>query len=194
MSSGDPETRRRILEKTWRLMEKRKGQGVLISDVARAVGVSRQAVYLHFGSRAGLLIATARYVDEVKNLKGRLQGMYRAASGVEVLEAYVEFWASYIPEIYGLAKALMAVRETDKAAAAAWDDRMKEQRQGCSAVINCLARDQSLAPGWNPDQAADALWAMTSIAVWEDLTIESGWTQNEYLSRMKVGLKRMLVK
>ena len=32
-------------------MEKRRGQGVLMKDIAEAAGVSRQALYLHFGSR-----------------------------------------------------------------------------------------------------------------------------------------------
>src|ERR1051325_5169237 len=88
MSSGDPETRKRILDKTWRLMEKRKGQGVKIIDIARAAGVSRQAVYLHFGSRAELLIATVRYVDEVNNLEQRLQGLRTSANAIQTLESY----------------------------------------------------------------------------------------------------------
>jgi len=194
MSSGDPETRKRILENAWRLMEKRKGQNVLISDVARAAGVSRQAVYLHFGSRAGLLIATVRYVDEVNHLNERIQGMNTAANGVEVLEAFIDFWGNYIPEIYGLAKALVAVRDVDKDAAAAWDDRMQVLYQGCRSTIDCLVRDQSLAPDWDPDQAADMFWSMLSISVWENLTVERGWTPDEYTSRMKSALKRMLIK
>jgi AcrR family transcriptional regulator len=194
MSSGDPETRKRILEKTWRLMEKRKGQEVLVSDIAHAAGVSRQAVYLHFGSRAGLLIATVRYVDEVNHLNERIRGMNIAVNGVEVLEAFVDFWGNYIPEIYGLAKALLAVREVDKDAAAAWDDRMQVLYQGCRSTIDCLVRDQRLAPEWRPDQATDMLWSMMSISIWENLTLERGWMPGEYVSRMQVALKRMFIK
>src|SRR5437016_4280971 len=108
MSSSDSETRTRILTETWRLMEQRRGQGVRISDIAGAADVSRQAVYLHFGSRAGLLVATVRYVDEQRGLSERLQRFCAAASGPEALDAFVEFWGNYIPEIYGLAKALLA--------------------------------------------------------------------------------------
>ena len=194
MSSGDPETRKRILEKTWRLMEKRKGQGVKISDIARATGVSRQAVYLHFGSRADLLIATVRYVDEANNLEERLQGLRTSVNAIQTLESYVDFWANYIPEIYGLAKALLAVRETDKDAAAAWDDRMQAFHEGCRSVIECLVRESILAPEWNPDQAADAVWSMTSVSVWENLTIERGWSKDEYMNRMKAILKKILVR
>ena len=193
MSSGDPETRRRILEKTWRLLEKRKGQEVLISDVAHAASVSRQAVYLHFGSRAGLLIATVRYVDEVKHVDERIQGINAAANGVEALDALVDFWGNYIPEIYGLARALLAVREVDKDAASAWDDRMNVFYQGCRCAIDCLARDQRLGSQWNADRATDMLWSMLSLSVWENLTLECGWTSEEYISYMKTTLKRLFV-
>src|SRR5690348_15261080 len=99
MSSGDPETRKRILNETWRLMEERRGQNVNISDIAQAAGVSRQAVYLHFGSRTELLVATARHLDETKDLAGRLQVLGATTNGLEAIDAYVEFWANYIPEI-----------------------------------------------------------------------------------------------
>ncbi len=194
MSSGDPETRKRILEKTWHLMEKRGGQNVKISDIARAAGISRQAIYLHFGSRAELLVATVRYVDEVKQINERLKGMSTVANALQVLENYVEFWGNYIPEIYGLAKALLTARETDQDAAAAWNDRMEVVHQGWRKVIDCLVREGRLAPEWDLDQAADAAWAITSISVWENLALERGWSTSEYVSRMKTILKRMLVK
>ena len=194
MSSGDPKTRKRILEKTWHLMEKKKGQAVRVEDIARAAGISRQAVYLHFGSRAELLVATVRYVDEANGITDRVQAMKTAVNALDLLNAYIEFWGKYIPEIYGIAKALLAERETDEAAAAAWDDRMKVLRETCLIVINCLERDHLLAPGWITDQAADALWAISSFAVWENLTIECGWSTGQYVSRMQDVLKRTFVK
>lgn len=194
MSSGDPETRKRILEKTWRLLEKHKGRNVLVSDIAHAAGVSRQAVYLHFGSRAGLLIATVRYVDEVNHVDERIEGTNKAVNGAEALDALVDFWGNYIPVIYGLAKALLAVRDVDKDAAAAWDDRMNVFYQGCRRTIECLVRDEKLVPPWNVDQAADMLWSMLSLSVWENLTFECGWTSEEYISHMTASLKRLFIK
>ena len=52
------DTRARILETTWRLME--KDISVRIADIAAESGVSRQAVYLHFGDRQGLVHHRAR--------------------------------------------------------------------------------------------------------------------------------------
>lgn len=194
MSSGESETRTRILEATWRLMVQRRGQDVRMRDVAEAAGVSRQAVYDHFGSRAALMVATARYGDEVRGLDERLRRYRATTAGVERLEAFVEFWGNYIPEIYGIARALLAARETDEAVAAAWDDRMGVVHEACRSIIEALHRDGTLAPGWPRDEAADLLWTMLSIRNWEQLTIECGWSTNQYVGRMQKLLKRTFVR
>ena len=194
MSSGDPKTRTRILEATWRLMVERNGQGVRMRDVAEAAGVSRQAVYDHFGSRAELMVATARYGDEVRGLDERL-GVYRAASGgVERLEAFVEFWGNYIPEIHGIARALLAARESDEAVAAAWDDRMRVVQEACNDIVGRLQRDGALAPEWSLDEAGEMLWTLLSIGNWENLTLERGWPMSLYVARMKELTKHAFVR
>ncbi len=193
MSSGELETRTRILEATRRLMEERRGHGVRMHDIAEVAGVSRQAVYDHFGSRAKLLVATTHYVDEVRGLRERRRRFQAATTGVERLEAYVEFWGNYIPEVYGMAKALLAARETDEAAAAAWNDRMGAVRESCRYTIEALHRDGMLAPEWSRDEAVDLMWTMLSIRNWEHLTIECGWSTSQYVGRMQKLLKRTLV-
>ncbi len=55
MSSENIETRTRILDATVRMLEEQGGRGVRMGDIAKAAGISRQAVYLHFSSRAELL-------------------------------------------------------------------------------------------------------------------------------------------
>jgi AcrR family transcriptional regulator len=194
MSSGDPETRERILYATWQLMEKRRGQGVRLEDIAQAAEVSRQAIYLHFGSRAGLLIATTHYLDERLNLTERTRYRTEEQNGIKSLEAFVEFWANYIPDIYGLAKALLTVRDSDKAAAAAWEDRMTAVRRGCNRVIQLLANDGTLSPDWPIDIATDFMWASLAITNWENLTMECGWSNEMYIERTKTILKSTLVK
>ena len=134
-------------------------------------------------------------------LRGRGPGLderlrhYRAAtSGVERLEAFVEFWEElYIPQIYGIARALLAARETDEAVAAAWDDRMATVREGCGNIIDALHRDGMLAPEWPRYEAVDLLWTMLSIRNWEQLTIERGWSTSQYVGRTQELSKRTFV-
>ncbi len=181
------------MEATWRLMEERLGRGVGMSDIAQAAGVSRQAVYDHFGSRAELMVATVRYGDVVLGLDERLRRYRTVTGGAERLGAFVEFWGNYIPEIYGIARALLAARETDEAVAAAWDDRMGAVHEACRNIVERLHRDGTLAPGWSLEEAADLLWTMLSIRNWEQLTIECGWSTSQYVDRMQKLLKRTFV-
>lgn len=174
-------------------MVKHQGREVHIHDIARAAGVSRQAVYLHFPSRADLLIATVRFADETYHIEERLKPVFQASDGVEALEGYINFWGNYIPEIYGLAKALLAVVDSDQAAKAAWEDRMGAIRFGCTCVVNCLAQQGDLAPGWTPAQAVDLMWSLFSIAHWENLTVGCGWSKDQYVHGMKTALKQILV-
>ena len=163
-------------------------------DVAEAAGVSRQAVYDHFGSRAELMVATARYGDEVRGLDERLVHYRSAVRGVDRLEAFVEFWGNYIPEIHGIARAMLAARETDGAVAAAWDDRMRVVQEACRDIVGRLRRDGMLAPGWSEEEAGELLWAILSIGNWENLTLERGWSVDLYVKSMQELAKRAFVR
>lgn len=194
MSSGESATRTRILSETLRLMEQNRGQGVRISDIAHAAGVSRQAVYLHFSNRTELMVATVRFADEINNINVRLQPLIKAGSGVESLDQYIDFWGNYIPVIYGLARALLDVRATDEAAAAAWNDRMQALRMGCQSVIECLHRDDVLRQELNDNEAVDLLWSLLGIGLWENLTMDCGWSTDRYVSALQQLAKRALLK
>lgn len=194
MSSENFDTKTKILDATWKLMEDQRGHGVRMSDIAQNVGISRQAIYLHFATRTELMIATTHYVDDVRGLKNRLIRYDAAITGIETLETFVEFWGNYIPEIYGLAKALLAMRESDEAAAAAWSDRMEAVRSGCRRAVNLLEKDETLASGWTNEKAIDFCWTMLSIHNWEHLTIVCKWSTKEYVNKMQKLLKQTLVK
>ena len=72
MPSANFDTRERILNAAWKLLEADKAASVRMGDIAKEAGISRQALYLHFSTRAELLVATARYLDDVKNVDQRL--------------------------------------------------------------------------------------------------------------------------
>ena len=193
MSSENIETRRRILDATVRMLEEHRGRGVRMGDIAKRAGISRQAVYLHFASRAELLVAATRHLDEALDLDQRLAPSRAATSGVERLALYIEFWGHYIPEIYGVAKALLLAQDSDEAAAAAWSDRMLAMRDGCRAAIDALHSEGNLAPEWTLYRATDALWTLLLVPNWENLTGECGWSTEEYVRRMKTLAERTFI-
>ena len=165
-----------------------------MTDIAKRAGISRQALYLHFATRAELLIAATRYLDEIKNTDIRLAPSRAAATGVERLDAYIEAWGNYIPDIYGIIKALLAMKDTDPEAANAWNGRMQAMREGCEAAILALDRDGKLSPDHSPEDATNILWTMLSVRNWEQFTIECGWSQGKYIETLKFLARRIFVK
>lgn len=188
---GDPATRRAILEAARALLE--AGGAVRLADVGRAAGVSRQAVYLHFGSRTGLLVALVQYVDESQRLDERAEVVRRAPSALAAIDRFAELWAEYLPSIAAVARALLAARDHDAAAAAAWDDRMRGLREVARFLIRRLADEGRLARGWTVEGATDACWAMILPQVWHALSVEQGWSRRRYARGLGLMLRGAFV-
>ncbi|MEL6920134.1 MAG: TetR/AcrR family transcriptional regulator [Pseudomonadota bacterium] len=193
-SEKTKDTRTKILDASWKLLEEGKGGGVRMSDIAKAAGVSRQAVYMHFPSRAELLTATTRHLDEVVNTDKLLARSRAAKSGRERLEAYIDAWTSHILNINGVARALLAMRDTDEEAKAAWVERMDAMRHGCAAAVDAIIADDELREGLERDDAVDLLWAHVSFQNWRNLTEDRGWDQDKYVENMKWSAEAMLLR
>ncbi len=156
-----------------------------MTDVAKAAGVSRQAVYLHFANRAELLIAVTHYVDARSDIDARLAASRSASSGLERLDAFIEAWGNYIPVVHPVCRALLDMAPGDEAARLAWDDRMTALRDGCEAAVNALASDSVLSGQHTAIAATDLLWTLLSVRNWEQLVEVCGWAQADYVAEMK---------
>jgi len=177
------QTKTRILETTWKVLETRIDKNRM-SDIATAVGISRQALYLHYPTRAELLIATTKHIDKVKKVNQRLELSRAAGSGIERLHFFIKAWGGYIPEIHGISVALRNMRENDKAAAEAWDERMQAVRHGCQAAVRAIEKDGKLKPDLSEQVATDILWTLLTVENWERLVLDCTWSQSEYEIKM----------
>ncbi|MEP3278061.1 MAG: TetR/AcrR family transcriptional regulator [Stappiaceae bacterium] len=179
------DTRTRILKTVWKLMEENRGQGVRMSDIAKAAGVSRQAVYLHFDDRADLLIATTHYMDEVLGVEKLLEPSRTALDGESRLREFIIAMAHHYANIQGMAQALLAIKETDAEARIAWDERMEAIRHGCGAAIDMIESEGRLVQGWTKDVATDLLWSLLSFESWDRLINGCDWKNDEYVAHVQ---------
>lgn len=194
LSTQKNPTRTRILKAAWELLGSNPGVAPRMSDIARKAGVSRQALYLHFPSRTELFVATTRYMDEVFGVDEALAPSRTAATGEERLEAFIAAWAGYVPKMFGIAKTLSIMAETDEDAARAWTERMQDMREGCAAAVAALARDGALTPELSEKEATDLLWMLLSIHNWEVLCLKCGWTQARFVARITTLARRALMR
>ena len=184
MSTTPPNTRTKILQATLDLLFADPPSETRMSDVAAQADVSRQAVYLHFKNRTDLLIAATHFLDEKLDTNARLAASRTAPTGLDRLQAFVSAWGGYIPEIYQIATVLISLSDTDKAAAAAWQIRIQDMREGCAAAIDALNADGTLSPNFTAEDATDILWTLLSVGNWEQSTSVCGWSQEKYLAML----------
>src|SRR5580704_1370991 len=154
-------TRARILDTAREIIEK-QGAVPSMSALARAVGISRQALYLHFPDRTQLMLA-----------------LVADAAGAIRAWAHMQAWRN--PKIAALARALDETRHADPSASAAWADRMADRMRGAVSIIERLRAEGRLDPTWTPAEAAVLLWELTSFHVWDDLVNDAQIPPDRYI-------------
>lgn len=174
-------TRERILSTARELTEQDDDGVPSMSVLARAVGISRQALYLYFPDRASLLLALVAHVDEREDLQAGMAAVRAAPDAAGQIRAWAQMQAWRNPRIAPLARALDQARHTDQAASAAWRDRTDNRMRGAAAIITRLREEGQLHPSWKTWEAAALLWELTSFRVWDDLVNESRLTPDRYI-------------
>lgn len=189
---GDPATRKRILEAARGLLEDH-GLPITMAQVAEVAGVSRQAVYNHVGDRSGLMVALVGHLDEVLGLAELAASVRGAPTGREALAAMVALHATYHEHIIGFTRQAEALRHSDPAVAAAWEDRMAGRREAHRGIVRRLAEEGELADGWDVESAAMVFYTVTLPRTWDELVLERGWSPEQYQEHMTRLLTRALV-
>jgi AcrR family transcriptional regulator len=189
---GDPDTRRRILDAAWALLEER-GTGIRIADIATKARVSRQAVYLHFGDRTSLFVALGDHID-ISFGRDRLRAdVFGAPTGAESLRRWVQTMSWYTAKIDSVSRILELAAESDEALAAAWKDRMTGRRGHVRRIADRIAADGRLADGWTAEAAADLIFTVTLPGPWRVLTSVAGWSKERYAREITGLLERSLL-
>jgi AcrR family transcriptional regulator len=185
MASGDGEkTRRRLLDATRELLESPGTAHAGLERIAGQAGHSRQAIYRHFGSRAGLLKAVLADIDERGGAEASVKAVLDAGGATAVLDALIAWWAGYVAGFAGVARSVYAGRAADPALAAAWNDRMDALLGVCRLVVDRVAAEDQLRAGLERPVAAEMLWGILSIPLWDQLIVDRGWSETEYRERV----------
>ena len=174
-------TRERILDAALELVEAQPATVPSMSEVARATGISRQALYLHFPDRAALVLALVEHVDAREDLAGAVAKVAAAGDGAAQVRAWVEMQAQRNPRIASLARALDQSRHEDDSTTAAWRDRTDNRMRAATAIVQRLRREGGVHRSWNTAEAAAVLWELASFRVWDDVVNEARMAPERYV-------------
>jgi AcrR family transcriptional regulator len=174
-------TRDRILDAARQLLEKQGNAVPTMSAIARAAGISRQALYLHFADHAELLQALVAHLDDREQLQAGIAAVQAAGDAAGQIRAWARMQTWHNPKIAAIARALDSTRNTDPSAAAAWRDRTGNRLRGARSIVQRLREEGRLHPTWATAEAAALLWELTSFHVWDDLVNEAQIPPGRYI-------------
>jgi AcrR family transcriptional regulator len=186
-------TRERILEVAWRMIAERGVANVTMADIARASGVSRQTVFVQFGSRSRKLGGMARHGDATNPRRPEIVHATELNEPLPALETFVRSLSRRWPEIHPVARALYAATAIDEDARSVWEDRMTHVLSMARRVTALLDEAGQLSEVWEPGPAAEWLWSLVNPVYWLLLVQDRGWTQEAYEDRLVEIARRVLV-
>lgn len=195
MSTQKEETRLRLLSAARELIVLRGFQGVSLEDIARAAGVSRQAVYKsHFTSKADLLLALVQYLHVSEQLDELTIPFRTAPSGVKMLEEAIRAIVLIEVRVHDLARELSVAAHSDAEARLAYQDRLDVKRGALQAAVERLAAEGGLDPESSTAEVLDLLFVLVSIESYEQLVVKQGWDPEKVIERIWRVCRRSFLK
>ena len=193
MSSARAEgTREAILDAARSLFEVDGYHSVGLEAVARKAGVSRQAIYLHFASKADLVRALHDRIN-TQDVLPAMRRVWARRTAAAALDAFVSASAEAIPRILAIAGALAPAPQPDPDLESTWEAPKEGRYADCLRMGTWLERDGVLAAAVSAADVADALWMMTSMRSYEALVVQRGWSPERWTRWIRKALHRMLL-
>ena len=187
-------TRAAALDAAWQLLEEGGAALATMGAVAERAGVSRRALYLHFSSRAELLLALHDHVDQRLGLDASLAPIHEAPDAAAALEAFASHLARYHSQIRSVDLAIVHAMDDDPDLAPLVEHGVQLWLGAARNLAQRLADEERLAPPWTVDTAADLLWSFMFPETLGRLTGDRGWTIDRYEQLLTVLLRRTLTR
>ncbi len=193
------QTRQHITDAARTLFTERGYSGATMEAIASDAGVAVETVYAVFGSKRKIL---AHVLDiAVGGDDAPIPVLERpepvAASRVKDQRQQFRMMAGGIADIMGRAAPVFEIMriaaKTEPEIADLLRQLLNERRQNMEIVIKRIASNGALREGVDTAQAADTLWTLTSAEVFLLLTVDRGWSRDQYVEWLADTLIRLLL-
>jgi len=199
-ASQAQQTRRDIVTAAGLLFRDR-GYAVPMAEIAAAAGVVVETVYRIFGTKAALFRATVEAL--LAGGAGRAEIPVEDRPAIHAIRAetdprrQIAAYAATQPGIHRRAgpilRALRDARAGEPDLAELWAEMEQWRLDGQGAFVRMLADRGVLLPGLSVDEAVDRTWTLCSLAVYDLLVGERGWSDEGYLAWLTETLVAQLV-
>jgi TetR/AcrR family transcriptional regulator, regulator of autoinduction and epiphytic fitness len=179
-------TRLRVIEAAKRLFIESGYPATTIESVAEAADVSLPTLYRLFGSKRVLLAAVLdtsfggddqpiAFGDRPEQQAARAQ-----PDPASLIGAFARIGRDFMDRSSAIMHVLATAAQVDPDAAELLADIRRQRHTGQSRIVAALTAQGALAPELEFSEAADMTYAVMSPDVHRILTVERGWTADQY--------------
>ncbi len=193
MSSGRPDTRAAILTAARVQFEEQGYHGAALEAVAKRAGVSRQAIYLHFASKADLLTALHAHIFETDVAPALdRHPIWTAATALDALDALIAVDAEVASKVWRIHEALVVARRLHPEVDETLRPREAERYEETVRLGRWLKKEGALPPKMRIGTFADILGGLTSLGAFVNLVIERGWSIDRFVAWVRATMRAQL--
>jgi AcrR family transcriptional regulator len=179
-------TRLRVTEAAKRLFIESGYPATTLEAVAGAADVSLPTLYRLLGSKRALLAAVldTSFGGDDEPIAFAERSAVRAVRSepdpIKMVEAFARILVELMERTSAILHVLASAAHVDPDAAGLLAEARRQRHTGQSRVVAALGERDALDPGLDPSKAADMLYAFVSPDVHRILTIERGWSAEDY--------------
>ena len=179
-------TRLRVIEAAKRLFIQSGYPATTLEAVAGASDVSLPTLYRLFGSKRALLAAVldTSFGGDDEPIAFAERPEVRAARSepdrLKMAEAFARILAELLERTSAILHVLASAAQVDPDAAGLLAEIRRQRHTGQSRIVAAFVERDALDPGLEPSKAADMVYAWMSPDVHRILTVERGWSSEDY--------------
>jgi AcrR family transcriptional regulator len=185
-------TRDEILGAARRLFAEHGYARTSVRDIAKAAGVSAQTVYDSVGPKPALVARLNDLIDREADIGGIVRAAAQSQDPRQLAATPVRITRSILEHCGDIVHALVTGAAAEPDLAAALAEGQRRHAEGVRRVVGLMAKLGHLAPGVDPDTAADTLAALSDVRFALVLRESYGWSLDEMEERI-VTINRTIV-
>jgi AcrR family transcriptional regulator len=192
-------TRREVVEAARRLFLDKGYPATTMAEIAEESGTPQASVYRLFGSKRGILKevldVTLGGDDEPVEYQHRpeVQSALAMEDPGSVLDAFAHLLRGVMHRAGALQHVLATSALVDDDAAEMLEVTRRQRHTGQNRIVRTLARRKLLRTGLTQPKATDIVYTLMSPEVFRILTVERGWTEDEYEAWLARTLRTQLL-
>ena len=191
-AQSSDDTRQRIITAARDLIENSGYPNISLDRIADAAGVSRQTIYVQFGSKLGVLTAMVEEIDRV-GLKELSDTLREGTNPLQLLRSVIPLDFAYMQKNSKIFCRFRAQAVSDPDFRAVLDGRMAGRLNSIRGVLAWLHSEGKLNAGWTVDEAAEWLFTITGFHTYDEMVNLHGWTLEHLNRRVLEAVETMLL-